>query len=134
MIRAVLALSLFLVTAAQADEPRNPAIEGVIQSQMRAFLADDVEAAFTYASPAIKGIFGSHQRFGVMVQRGYPMVWRHRDVKFLELRELGGQLWQKVLITDVAGNLHLLDYQMIEAGESWKINGVQILRLPQVGA
>lgn len=134
MIRSVVALCLFMSTAALAEEPRNPMIEGVIQSQMEAFLADDVEGAFTYASPMIQNIFGSHQRFGAMVQQGYPMVWRHRDVRFLELRILGAELWQKVLITDNAGNLHLLDYQMIEAGGRWQINGVQILEMPQIGA
>lgn len=134
MIRTVIALSLFMSTAALAEEPRNAAIEGVIQSQMEAFLADDVAGAFTYASPMIQNIFGSHQRFGVMVEQGYPMVWRHREVKFLELRMRGAHLWQKVLITDNAGNLHLLDYQMIEEAGRWQINGVQILEMPQIGA
>jgi hypothetical protein len=38
------------------------------------------------------------------------------------------------MIRDQAGEFHMLDYQMIEGPEGWQINGVQILRRPDVGA
>jgi hypothetical protein len=69
-----------------------------------------------------------------MVRQGYPMVWRPGSVRYLELEEKMGQLYQKVLITDANGVPHLLEYQMIETAEGWQINGVQILRAPEVGA
>ena len=69
-----------------------------------------------------------------MVRNGYPMVWRPGEVRFLALRDIDGALWQKVMIRDQAGELHMLDYQMIEGPEGWQINGVQILRRPDVGA
>ena len=46
-------------------------------------------AAFDYASPTIRGIFGSPDRFGAMVQQGYPMVYRPSEVRYLERREFG---------------------------------------------
>ena len=129
-----LAATLLLASPLRAEEPRNPVIEGVIQSQIEAFLADDVETAFTFASPNIQGLFGTPERFGMMVRQGYPMVWRPADVQYLELAEIGGQTWQQVMITDQAGAVHMLGYQMIETGAGWQINGVRILQAPQVGA
>ena len=69
-----------------------------------------------------------------MVRNGYPMVWRPGEVRYLELRDIDGALWQKVLIRDQSGRLHILDYQMVETGDGWRINGVQLLRPPGVGA
>lgn len=114
--------------------PADPGIEGTIQRQIDAFLVDDFATAFTFASPNIKMLFGSPERFGQMVQNGFPMVWRPGEVRFLELRDINGALWQKVMIRDQAGGMHMLDYQMIEGADGWRINGVQILRAPDVGA
>ena len=135
LLRAV-GLWIALTTAAMAENvlPSEPAIEGTIQSQIDAFLADDVATAFTFASPNIQGLFGSAERFGAMVENGYPMVWRPGEVRFLELRDRGGRLWQKVMIRDRAGAFHVLDYQMVLQDGMWRINGVQILEAPGVGA
>ena len=118
----------------QSELPREPGIEATITAQIDAFLEDDFAKAFSYASPNIQGIFGSSDRFGQMVRQGYPMVWRPEDVQYLELRDISGNLWQKVLIRDRKGGMHVLDYQMIETGDGWKINGVQILQKPDVSA
>jgi hypothetical protein len=133
-----LLLSLLLlclpVLSAQAQEARNPAIETVIQQQFDAFRAEDVGTAFSFASPNIKGMFGTPENFGRMVRNGYPMVWRPAEVQFLDLREVAGNLWQRVMVTDQAGRTHLLDYQMVETGQGWQINGVQLLPQAGVGA
>lgn len=128
--------SIFLSTASQAQEvlPPEPGIEGTITAQIDAFLRDDFAKAFTYASPNIQGMFGSSERFGQMVQRGYPMVWRPADVEYQDLREIAGNLWQRVKIQDQSGRFHYLDYQMIQTGDGWRINGVQLLRMPDVSA
>jgi len=111
-----------------------PAIENTIQGQIEAFQSDDFEGAFTLASPNIQTLFRSPENFGAMVKNGYPMVWRPDEHRFLELREIAGNLWQKVLIRDGAGTVHILDYQMIQTPDGWRINGVQLLRTPDVGA
>jgi Domain of unknown function (DUF4864) len=125
----VTAIILALPAAAQ-EEP----IQQTIQNQLNAFQADDFATAFTFASPMIKGIFGSAENFGAMVSQGYPMVYRPSAVKMLELREVAGNLWQRVMITDEAGRTHLLDYQMIETADGWQINAVQLLQAPDIGA
>lgn len=129
------ALGLGLADApALAQDTRNPAIEGTIQRQIEAFLADDFATAFTFASPSIRTLFGTSDNFGAMVRNGYPMVWRPADVRYLDLRTVAGALWQRVMITDAQGRVHMLDYQMVETPDGWQINGVQLLRAPDVGA
>ena len=122
-----------LATADEVLAPE-PGIEATIGAQIDAFQIDDFATAFTFASPNIQGMFGTHERFGQMVQNGYPMVWRPGEVQYLELRDINGALWQRVMIRDRLGGVHMLDYQMIRQGEDWRINGVQLLRAPDVGA
>ena len=122
-----------LVVAEQVLVPE-PGIEATIGAQIEAFKVDDFAEAFTYASPNIQGMFGSHERFGQMVQNGYPMVWRPGEVHFLELRDIAGNLWQRVQIFDQSGGRHVLDYQMIQTPDGWRINGVQLLPVPGVNA
>ena len=129
-----LVLSLLPALSAPAQEARNPAIETIIQQQFDAFRADDVGTAFSFASPNIKGIFGTAENFGMMVRNGYPMVWRPAEVQYLELREVAGNLWQRVMVTDQSGRTHLLDYQMVQTDRGWQINAVQLLPQAGVGA
>lgn len=127
----LLLASLFLaLPAAAQDAP----IRATIEHQLQAFQADDFATAFTFASPNIKVIFGTPENFGRMVSEGYPMVHRPAAVKMLELREVAGGLWQRVMITDQSGRTHLLDYQMIEAENGWQINAVHLLKAEGVGA
>ncbi len=127
---ALLGAVCFVLPAAAQELP----IQSTIQSQLDAFEVDDFVTAFSFASPTIKGIFVSPENFGTMVRQGFPMVWRHEDVRMLELREVAGSLYQRVLITDASGRSHVLDYQMIETPEGWQINGVQLLPQAGVGA
>ena len=109
-------------------------IRATIQQQLDAFNAQDISKAWTYASPNIKGIFGTPDQFGEMVEKVYPMVWRHDAVRMLELRTVAGNLWQRVMITDVGGRTYLLDYMMVETQDGWQINAVQLLPQQDIGA
>lgn len=129
MLAVLMATAAPNLSVAQSDD-----IEMTIRSQIDAFLADDFATAFTFASPAIKGVFGNPENFGAMVRQGYPMVYRPSDVKMLERREVGGAMVQRVLVTDAAGKTHVLDYQMIQTPDGWQINGVQLLPGVGVGA
>jgi hypothetical protein len=120
----------FGLPAAAQEEP----IQSTITAQLDALKRDDFATAFTYASPNIKGIFGTPENFGKMVREGYPMVHRPSAVKMLDLREVAGGLWQRVLLTDGEGRSHVLDYQMIETAEGWQINAAHLLQAPGTGA
>jgi hypothetical protein len=124
----------FWVVATAAFAQDGDAIESVIGNQLDAFNERDISEAWEYASPNIKRLFGDPGNFGMMVQQGYPMVWDNADVRFLEFRDLGGMVWQKVMVRDAQGGLHILDYQMVETAQGWQINGVRLLPAPDVGA
>jgi hypothetical protein len=130
-------LSLAAATAAQTqDTPADPhasGIQAVISAQIAALQADDFDTAFTFASPGIRRIFGSAERFGDMVRQGYPMVYRPGSVRFLEVTQRGNALVQRVLVTDADGRLHVLEYEMQGTEGGFVINGVRLVP-GQVGA
>lgn len=130
----VLAAAMTTSLGAQEVLAPDPGIESTIRSQMEAFRAEDVTAAFEFASPTIRNLFRTPENFGVMVQRGYPMVWRPEDVTFGALREIAGALWQRVIVTDADGKPHYLDYRMEMIDGAWRISAVQILQMPAVAA
>lgn len=129
VVGVLFSLTLTFAVAAQQDDIRE-----TISRQIEAFKADDFEQAFTYASPTLRRLFQSPENFERMVTNGYPMVWRPSDVKYLELEEYGGALWQKVQIVDQKGFTHLLLYRMQQTEEGWRIAGVQILDAPAATA
>ncbi len=126
---AAFVTAVLSLPAAAQEEP----IQTTIQSQIEAFQADDFGRAFTFASPTIKGMFGTPENFGAMVKQGYPMVYRPAEVQMMELREVAGSLWQRVHVVDQAGAGWYLDYRMVETAEGWQIDAVQILPAPDVG-
>ena len=128
-----LVLGLWMAATSLVAQDRD-GIEEAIGSQLEAFSQRDVTGAWEYASPNIKRLFGTPDNFGMMVRQGYPMVWDNADVEFLELRDVLGFLWQRVLVRDRSGNFHMLEYQMINTPEGWQINGVNLLQMPDVGA
>jgi len=137
MLRFAFLFAVFIGFAgpiAAQSQTQADGIQSTITAQMEAFKADDFAQAFTYAAPSIQGMFGTPDRFGMMVRNGYPMVHRPADVQYLELRELGGRLWQKVQVLDQSGTYHYLDYAMENSGSGWQIAGVQLLPAPDVGA
>lgn len=133
-MRFVIALMLAVSLAPAGSRAQGSEIPDVIRDQISAFQVDDFSAAFDYASPTIKRLFGTPERFGQMVQNGYPMVYRPDEVHMLELRDMGAARVQRVMIRDGGGRLHFLDYQMVPSADGWQINGVQIVRDAQVGA
>ncbi len=133
----VLAMAMMVSgLAAQAQEQLapNPDIEATIQSQFEAFLADDIDTAWQFASPNIQRLFQTPENFGRMVEEGYPMVWRPGQIDYLDLQTLGGLIVQRVQVIDRQGRAHILGYQMVETETGWQINGVRILRAPAIGA
>ena len=126
MRRYLLAVSLSAGLASAAFG-QSAEIEANIAAQIQAFRADDFSTAFTFASPNIQSLFRTPENFGAMVRNGYPMVLRPDEVRFLELRQISGYWWQKVMVSDAKGLVHILDYQMVQLKNGWKINGVQLL-------
>ena len=106
----------------------DPAVAGV---EVRWLTAARAGPADLYWANGL--LLGTPENFGAMVKQGYPMVYRPAEVQMLELRNVAGNLWQRVRITDQAGAGWFLDYMMVETAEGWQINAVQILPAPDVG-
>lgn len=133
LISAVLGM-VFTVAVAFGAMAQQTEIEGTINSQFEAFKADDFVGAFGYATPNLQMMFQTPKNFERMVTNGYPMVWRPAEVRYLELRERGGVMWQQVQITDAKGVVHLLDYKMEQTDMGWRIGAVVVLEAPGVSA
>jgi len=103
-------------------------VRAVIQGQLEAFAADDAKRAFSYASPAIREMFGTPERFIDMVRASYPMVYRPASVTFFEPEMIEGELFQKVRMTDSSGAVWLAIYRMQrQSDKSWRINGCEVV-------
>ena len=117
LVLAALICAVWWMPAQSSDHA--PSIRSVISQQIEAFKADDLTGAFRFASNDIRRMFRTPERFGHMVEHGYPMVYRPSAVWFLDLRERDGVLWQRVEIQDKAGSFHILAYEMVETPEGW---------------
>lgn len=124
-----LALALLALPAVAQEVP----IQDTIRAQIEAFKADDFARAFTFASPTLHQMFGTPDNFGRMVRDGYPMVWHPAQVDMMDLRTVGGALWQRVRVTDLKGQSYLLDYQMVQGPDGWLIDAVQMQKANDVG-
>ncbi len=133
MRATILSLVIFLGCLGPVSAQDDP-VSSVIDQQLNAFLEDDFETAFTFASPTIKEIFGSPERFESMVRNGYPMVHRPGRVTYLDQRAEDGATYQDLEIIDQNGRAHYLEYEMVETPYGWQINGVRFIEPPSTGA
>ena len=126
-MRILVALIFSVCISAAAFAGPKEDVQATISAQLEAFLKDDFETAFTFASPSIRSMFQTPQNFGLMVQRGYPMVWRPQKFSFLEHRKDQAGRAQDIQIFDQNGTAHYLRYFLINTARGWKISGVQFL-------
>lgn len=124
-----LCVSLSLMPlVAQAEEPVDTA-QDIIQSQIAAFLNGDAKAAYSFASPAIRGKFPTEDAFFDMVRKGYAPVYRPGNFAFGRSRVEGDMVVQEVLISAPDGKDWTALYQLLKQPDgSYKINGVHMVR------
>ena len=133
-MRPFLLLAAFLMGLAgpanAADEVATA--QSVIHSQAEAFSRDDAAAAYSYAAPAIQGMFRQAEIFMMMVQQGYAPVYRHRSFEFGEARLADGVIAQRVHIVDAEGGAWEALYTLKRGPDgSWKITGCSLLKAGQ---
>jgi hypothetical protein len=125
----VLAAAASRAVAQQAAE--DTAIRDVIGGQLDAFLADDGQRAWSYASPGIQQMFGTVDTFMGMVRQGYPPVYRPQARSFGVLRPSPSGPEQEVRLTDSAGQDWVAIYTMERQPDgSWKIAGCRLVKAP----
>ncbi len=103
--------------------------QDVIRSQAEAFSHDDAAAAYSYAAPAIHGMFPQADIFMSMVRNSYAPVYRHKSFEFGEARVSDGQIAQQVHIIDADGVAWEALYTLeLEPDGSLKIIGCVLLK------
>jgi Domain of unknown function (DUF4864) len=133
-MRVQLVLSLFMALCGSAgafSEGDRAAVEGAIETQLKAFLADDAATAYSFAAPGIRAVFTTEDVFMQMVKQLYPQVYRPRSYAFAELTEKGRGLEQMVDIVDSEGVYWTAVYTLeMQPDGSWKITGCYLLKKP----
>ncbi len=108
------------------------AAQKIVRAQLAAFAADDAEQAFSYASAAIRQMFGTAAQFVRMVRGSYPVVYRPSAVLFLQPEVADDELVQPVHMTDQAGTTWLALYRLQrQQDRSWRIGGCVLV--PRAG-
>lgn len=133
-MRALILLVVFLIgLSAPACAADNVATaQTVIRSQEQAFSRDDAATAYSYAAPAIQGVFPDAETFMAMVRRSYAPVYRHKSFEFGEARAAEGKIAQRVHIIDVDGVLWQALYTLeLQPDGSLKISGCVLLKAGQ---
>ena len=114
-------------TAGNAGEAEIGAAQSTIDSQMKAFLADDGALAYSYAAPGIRQIFPTVESFMGMVTNGYQPVRRPQNYAFGKVEEMGGRIVQQVLIVGPDGKDYEAVYTLeLQPDGVWRITGVSL--------
>lgn len=105
------------------------AIEQTLRRQLDAFLHDDADRAFAYATPDIRRMFGSSDSFMEMVRNHYEPVYRASSVAFIGIESFDGQWVQTVRIVDGEGRVWRALFTMKrQPDKSWKVGGCQLVQ------
>ncbi|OCW58212.1 DUF4864 domain-containing protein [Hoeflea olei] len=122
-------LCLLALAPARADEASMA--QGVIESQIGAFLRDDMATAYSHAAPSIKRLYPDESSFFDMVRRGYQPVYRPGNYAFgrVKVAPDGRGVVQEVLIHGPDGQDWTALYSLERQPDgSFKINGVQMIK------
>lgn len=119
----LLFLSSLLVSRAFAGDAEIKAAQTVIDGQLKAFIANDGAAAYSFAAPNVKRIFPTVDTFMSMVTNGYPPVRKPQNYSFGKVQQTGPtSVVQQVLIVGPDGK----DYEAVYTLEQQPDGSFQI--------
>ncbi|GLS38048.1 DUF4864 domain-containing protein [Mesorhizobium tianshanense] len=130
-MRAVFAIAIvpfILASPAFAGDAEVKAAQATIDSQLKAFIADDGAAAYSYAAPNVKQIFPTVDTFMNMVTNGYPPVRKPRTYAFGKVQEMSPtSIIQQVLIVGPDGKDYEAVYTLEQQPDgSFRITGCSL--------
>ena len=122
------AAALLTAVSAMAQSADESAAQDIVTRQLEAFLSGDYDRAYSYASPDIKRIFPTLDRFMSMVQSGYLPVLRPGNYAFGRVEQMAdGRIVWEVLIRGPDGSDYTAVYFMErQADGSWMVDGVNL--------
>lgn len=131
LVLAFLILTLPL-RAESLNATDKTAVTSVIESQLKAFAADDGSAAYSHAAPIVKGAFQSVENFMAMVKQGYAPVYRNKGYAFGEsFTDALGRPAQRVILRGLDGKNYEANYFMEKQPDgTWMIAGCVLVVIP----
>jgi Domain of unknown function (DUF4864) len=135
MRRMLLALALLpalfsfsLSAGAIAGDAEVQAAQTTIDSQLKAFIADDNEAAYSYAAPNVKQIFPTLDSFMSMVTGGYKPVQKPLSYTFGKAQQTGPTtIAQQVFLVGPDGKDYEALYTLeLQPDGMYRITGVSL--------
>lgn len=130
-LRALLGMALLGLACAAPAQPLDvdavSAMRRVIDAQLEAFSRDDVEGAFSLASPGIRERFVTAETFARMVREQYAVVYRSASRAFLRPVVEDGTVIFPVQLSDRNGRVWVALYTMQRVGEEWRVAGCQLV-------
>lgn len=127
-IAALFVMAMSAPAAAQSSG-EGPS-QDIISRQLESFLSGDFATAYSYASPDIKRLYPTLERFMSMVQTGYLPVLRPGNYAFGQSERLAdGRIQWNVLIDGPDGAGYTATYYMEQQADgSWKVDAVSLRR------
>ncbi|AZN99727.1 DUF4864 domain-containing protein [Mesorhizobium sp. M9A.F.Ca.ET.002.03.1.2] len=130
-MRAVFAIAIvpfILASSAFAGDAQVKAAQATIDGQLRAFIADDGAAAYSFAAPNVKRIFPTVDTFMNMVTNGYPPVRKPQTYSFGKVQEMSPtSIIQQVLIVGPDGKDYEAVYTLEQQPDgSFRITGCSL--------
>ena len=95
----------------------------IIDSQLKAFLNQDAELAYSYAAPIIQLKFKNSQEFMAMVKNYYEPVFNPKQYFFIDFKYVNGAILHNLQIISQENKSFLATYSLIKEGSEWKISG-----------
>ena len=121
-------LPLLCVLSAMAGEADIRSAQSTIDSQLKAFLADDGARAYGFAAPNIQTMFPTPDAFMGMVTKGYAPVRRPESYSFGKSEQMGAnRIVQQVLLTGPDGKAYEAVYTLeLQPDGVWRITGCSL--------
>lgn len=128
VVSVALCLQLALGAGLTFADPVESA-QSIIRAQIRAFLEDDAETAYSFASSGIREKFPDKLVFFKMVKQSYQHLYRPGNFAFGRSKLVGKDVIQEVLIVGSDGKDWTAIYELVpQADGSYKINGVVMVQ------
>jgi Domain of unknown function (DUF4864) len=132
VLALVFALVVSPVCATAQSTADAAAMQGVVESQLQAFAADDGAKAYGFAAPIVQQTFPTVDVFMAMVKGGYRPVYRNSEHKFGPVApDSTGRPAVHVMLTAEDGKRWEAVYSMEQQKDgSWKIAGCYLRAVP----
>ena len=98
----------------------------IIESQIQAFLDENAELAYSYASPLIKMKFSNPLEFMYMVKSYYEPVYNPKQFQFIDAKYYEGAIYHQLQVISQQNKSFLATYSLIQDEGKWKISGCAV--------